>query len=145
MKTYSLRKPPQDYHPPDHMTMPSNSRTHSYPNEPWLTCSTPSNIKPARNSLKNTSRQEKSPSRNPPKQCHSSLLKRRKLGSYVPAKTISTSIAIPSRIPIPSPSSLTSSTNYKNHRSSPNSMYDGGIIMSSSNRKTDGRLPSPPH
>ena len=45
----------------------------------------------------------------------------------------------------PSPSSLTSLTNYEDHWSSPNSMYDRDITMSSSNLKTDGRPPSPPH
>ena len=145
MKMYSLRKSPQNYHPLDHTTMPSNSRTHSYLKKPRLTHSTPSNIKPARNLLKNTSRQEKSSPWNFPKLRDFSLSKRWKLGNYDPAKIISTSIAIQSRMPIPSPLSLILLTNYENCWSSPTLTYNRNTIMSSSNQKTNERLPSPPH
>ena len=142
---YSLRKPLQGYHLLNHMTMPLNSRTHSYPNEPRLTRLTPSNIKPARSSSKNTSRQRKSPPQNPLKQCPSSLSMGRKLVNYNPAKTTSTSIATQSTMSIPFPSSPTSLTNYEDRQFSSNSTYNGNITMSSSNLKTNGRLPSPPH
>ena len=145
MKMYSLRKPLQGYHLLNHMTMPLNSRTHSYHNEPRLTHLTPSNIKPARSSSKNTSRQRKSPPQNLLKQCPSSLSIGRKLGNYNPAKTTSTSIATQSTMPIPFPSSPTSLTNYEDRQFSSNSTYNGNITMSSSNLKTNGRLPSPPH
>ena len=115
MKTCFLRKLPPNYHPPDHMTTPSNSRTCSYPNGPRPTCSIPSNIKPARRLSKNISRQEKFLLQNPPKLHHSYSSKRKKLGNYDPAKTTSFSIVIPSRMPIPSLLSLTSLTNYENH------------------------------
>ena len=145
MKTYSLKKTPQDCCPLNHTTMPSSSRTCSYPNEPRLTHSTPSNIKPAKSSLKNFSRQGKSPFQNPPKQHPSSLSRRRKQGNYDPVKTTSTSIAIPSRMSTSFPSSLTSSTNYEDCWFSPNLMYNGDITTSSSNPKTDGGPPLPPH
>ena len=141
---YSLKKPPWNYHPPDLMITLSNSKTCLCPNDPRLTHSTPSNIKPARSVLMNISRQGRFSLPNPPKQHHFSLSKRKKLGNYAPAKTISISIAIQSRMPIPSPSSPISLTNYKNHWSSPNLMYDGGTTMSSSSRRTIGRQPSPP-
>ena len=145
MKTYSPRKLPQNYHPLNHTTMPSNSRTHSYSNGPKPTCSTPLNIKPAKSLSKNTSKQEKSLLQKLPRPHPSSLSRRRKLGNYVPTKTISTSIAISSRMPIPFPSSLTLSTNYKDCQSSLNSMYNRDTIISSSNWRTDGRPSSPPH
>ena len=144
-RTCFLRKPPPNYHPLNHTTMPSNSRTCSYPNEPRLTCSIPSNIKPAKSSLKNISRQGKSPLQNLPKLHHSSLSKRRKLGNYVPAKIIGASIAILSRMPTPFPLSPTLLTNYEDHQLLPNSTYDRNTITFSSNQRTNESPPSPPH
>ena len=118
------------------MTMPSNSRTCSSPNEPRSTHSTPSNTRPTKSSSKNTSKLVEFPLSSPPKQCCFALLGKWKLGNYTPAKTISTSIAIWSRMPIPSPSSLTLSTNSKDHQSSSNSTYDGNTTMFSSNQRT---------
>ena len=132
--THSSKHDYLNYHPLDHMTMSSNSRACLCPNRPRLTHSIPLNIKPAKNLLKNTSRQGKSPLQNLPRPCHSSLSKRRKLESYIPAKIISTSVAIPSRMPTPFSLSPSSLTNYKDCRSSPNSMYDGGTIMSHQTR-----------
>ena len=65
MRTCFPRKPPPNYHPLDHMTMPLNSKTHSFSNRPRLTCSIPLNIKLAKSLLKNTSRQGKSPQATP--------------------------------------------------------------------------------
>ena len=144
MRTCFPRKPPSNYPPPDHMTMPLNSRTCLCPNGPRLTHSIPSNIKPVKSSLKNISRQGKSPLQNPLKLHHSFLLKRKKLGNYTPAKTTSISIATPSRMPTPSPSSLTLLTNCEGHQSSPNLMYVGDTTMSSSNWRTNRRQPLPP-
>ena len=138
-------KSPQNCHPLGHMTMPSNSRTRLYPSGPKSTCLIPLNTKLAKSSLKNISKQKKSPPWNLPKPRHSSLSKRKRLGSYTPAKTISTSIATPSRTPTLFPSSPTLSTNYEDHWVSPNSTYDGDIITSSSNPRIDGRPPSLPH
>ena len=133
IQTYCPRKPSWNYHPSDAMITPSNSRTCSYLNEPRLIHRTSLNIKPARSSSKNTSRQERFPLQNPLKLHHSSLSKTKKLGNYAPVKTTSISIAIPSRMPISSPSSPTLLTNYEDCWSLPNLTCDGGITMSSSN------------
>ena len=142
---YFLRKPPPNYHPLNHTTTLLNSRTCSCLNGPRLTHSIPSNIKPAKSSLKNTSRQRKSSLQSLPKLCHCFLSKRKKLGNYTPAKIIGISIATPSKTPIPFPSSLTSLTNYEDSQSLPNSMYDWDTTTSSSNQRTNEKLPSPPH
>ena len=76
MWMYSPRKPLQNYHPLNLIITPLNSRTRSYPNKLRLIHWTPLNIKPARGSLKNTSRQEKFPLSNPLKPYHSSLSKK---------------------------------------------------------------------
>ena len=142
---FSKKKNPPNYHPLDHMTMPSNLRIRLYPNGPRLTCSIPSNIKPAKSSLKNTSRQGKSPPQSLPRPCHFSLSRRKKLGNNALVKIISTSITIPSRTPTLFPLSLTSLINHKDHQSSPNLTYNRNITMSLSNQRTDGKLPSPLH
>ena len=87
----------------------------------------------------------KFPLQNPLRPHCSSSSKRRKLGNYAPAKTTSISTAILSRTLIPSPLSLTLSTNYEDHQSSPSSIYSGDITISSSNWRTARRQPSPPH
>ena len=139
MRTCFPRKPPPNYHPLDHMTMPLNSKTHSFSNRPRLTCSIPLNIKLAKSFWRTPQDKE-----NLSRLHHSSLLKRRKPENYAPAKIIGTSIAIPSRMPTPFPLSPTLLTNYEDHWSSPNSMYNRGTITSSSSQRTDRRLPSPP-
>ena len=140
---YSLRKPPQNYHPPNHMTTPLNSKTCLSLNKPRSTHSTLSNIKLAKSSLKNTSRPAEFPLPNPLKQYHSFSSRRRKLGNYDPAKTTDTSIATQSRMLISSPLSLISLINSKNHQSLPSSMYDGDTTISLSSQRTIGRPPSP--
>ena len=142
---YSPRKLPWNYHPPDHMTTSLNSRTGSSPNKPKPIHSTPLNTKSAKNSLKNISRLEEFPLPNLPKQHCSSLSRRRKSGNYTPAKTTGISTATQSRMPILSPLSLTSSISSENHWFLQNSMHYRGITMSSSNQKTNKKLPSPPH
>ena len=79
------------------------------------------------------------------KLCYSFLSKRNKQGNFAPVKTTGISIAIPSRTPISFPLSPTSSTNYKGHWSLSSSMYNGDITTSSSNKRTNGRQPSPLH
>ena len=146
MWMYSPRKLPWNYHPPNLITMPLNSRTSSYPNKPRLTHWTLLNIKPTKSSLGNISRQGRFSLPNPLKQHCSSSSKRRKLGNYAPAKTIGISIAIPSRMPTyPLPSSPTLSTNYEDCRFSSSSTYDEDITTSSLNQRIIGRWPSPSH
>ena len=80
MRMCFLRKPPSNYHPLDHMTMPLNSRTHSCLNGPKLTHSILLNTKPAKSSSKNTSRQGKSPLQNLSKPHHFFFVKKKKAG-----------------------------------------------------------------
>ena len=143
MWTYSPRKHPWNYHPPNHMTTSSNSKNCLSSNEPRPILSILLNTRPARSPSKNTSRLAGFPLSNSSKQYCSS--RRRKLGNYDPTKITSISTATWSRMSILSPLFLTLLINSEDCQSLSNSTYDGDITISSSNQRTVGRPPSPHH
>ena len=120
-------------------TMLSNFAHISLPKLPRSIPSTQQSWKHANSLLKNTSRQDKLYPQNLPKP-HLSSSYQRRMEFFAHAKITATWTPTPSRMPIPSPSSLNSLTIWRNLPCSLNFTFDGDITTFASRRKTNGKL-----
>ena len=108
---------------------------------PRSTLSTWQKWKLVKPSSKNTLRQDKLYPQNPPKPLPSSLYQRR-MESYAHVKITATWTPTQSKMPILSPLSLNSSMTWRDPPCLPNSTFAEDTTISTSKKKTNGRLPS---